>query len=75
MQDNTYNGWTNYETWKTHLEILDGYEWADAETLRDLAEDVLMYGVEHPTAEAIIDAFLSQVNFEEISEALKEQVA
>lgn len=69
----TYNGWTNYETWKTHLEILDGHEWADADTLRDLVEDVLMYGVENPTAEGIIDAFISEVNFDEISEHLKEE--
>jgi len=22
----TYNGWTNYQTWKTHLELIDGYD-------------------------------------------------
>jgi hypothetical protein len=25
----TCNGWANYETWKTTLELLDGYEVAD----------------------------------------------
>jgi len=24
MQDNTYNGWTNYATWRVNLEIFDG---------------------------------------------------
>ena len=24
MQDNTYNGWTNYETWRVNLEVFDG---------------------------------------------------
>jgi hypothetical protein len=24
-----YNGWTNYETWRTNLELLDGYDVAD----------------------------------------------
>ncbi len=24
-KDNTYNGWTNFETWKINLEVLDDY--------------------------------------------------
>ena len=24
MSDNTYNGWTNYATWRVNLELLDG---------------------------------------------------
>jgi len=26
MSDQTYNGWTNYETWRVHLEMFDGME-------------------------------------------------
>jgi len=26
---NGYNGWSNYETWKTNLEVLDGYDVSD----------------------------------------------
>jgi len=26
---NGYNGWANYETWKTNLELIDGYDVAD----------------------------------------------
>lgn len=69
---NTYNGWTNWETWKTHLEILDGYEWADPDTLRDIVEDIMLDGVDNPTAEGVIHMFISEVNFHEISEHLKE---
>lgn len=74
MQDNTYNGWTNWETWKTHLEIFEGFTDGDTspEALRDLAEYVLYQGVSNGTAESIIDAFISEVNFDEISEALTE---
>ena len=25
MTDNTYNGWTNYATWRVNLEIFDGF--------------------------------------------------
>jgi hypothetical protein len=24
MQDNTYNGWINYATWRVYLEVFDG---------------------------------------------------
>jgi hypothetical protein len=24
-----YNGWTNYETWRCNLELLDGMDWSD----------------------------------------------
>jgi len=26
MTDKTYNGWSNYETWRIHLEIFDGLD-------------------------------------------------
>ena len=26
MTDKTYNGWTNYATWRINLEIFDGFE-------------------------------------------------
>jgi hypothetical protein len=29
MRDNTYNGWTNYETWRVNLEIFDGMTLGD----------------------------------------------
>ena len=36
---NTYNGWTNYETWRANLEIFDGYDPSDFLRDYDLAED------------------------------------
>ena len=29
MNDTKYNGWTNYETWRVHLEMIDGTDPAD----------------------------------------------
>ena len=26
---NGYNGWSNYETWRTNLELIDGYDVSD----------------------------------------------
>ena len=37
-KDNTYNGWTNYETWRVMLEIFDGYE-TDEEVDREYVKD------------------------------------
>ena len=32
-----YNGWTNYETWKVNLEVIDGYDVTDI--LSDMGAD------------------------------------
>jgi len=29
MTDNTYNGWTNYATWRVNLEVFDGLSLKD----------------------------------------------
>jgi len=29
MTDKTYNGWTNYATWRINLEIFDGFDPSD----------------------------------------------
>lgn len=29
IQDNKYNGWTNYATWRVNLEMFDGFDPAD----------------------------------------------
>ena len=60
MSDKTYNGWTNYETWRVNLEIFDGQdlhdligspkEWEEPDAyeigkiLADYAEEVVFAG-------------------------------
>lgn len=61
MQNTTYNGWTNYATWRVNLEIFDGFDprehftladsddsWQEdlAENLRNYAEDYIIYNAE-----------------------------
>jgi len=52
MTDKTYNGWTNYETWRVNLEIFDGFTLEDLNTvevepyevgqyLKDYAEEIV----------------------------------
>ena len=61
MSNTTYNGWTNYATWRVNLEIFDGFDprehftladdddsWQQdlAENLKTYADDYLIYNAE-----------------------------
>jgi len=81
MTDNTYNGWTNYATWRVNLEIFDGFDpiedWGlEYETLTEseLAELLQEYAdelVSQTTPEGLaLDyalAFMADVNWHEIA--------
>ena len=82
MTDKTYNGWTNYETWRVNLEIFDGLEkeemfdlgldaWDLRHVLQDYAEEVVTMSVQDPNAPSLaLDyamAFISDVNWYEIA--------
>ena len=44
MTDRTYNGWTNYATWRVNLEMFDGWDPTDVfdtDVTRDQLEDYL----------------------------------
>lgn len=36
----TYNGWTNYATWRVNLELLDGYETSIESNIEEFTEFV-----------------------------------
>ena len=79
MKNEKYNGWTNYATWRVNLEIFDGLysdmegEKATAEGCKDYAEEVVSEGAEG-LALAYAEAFLGEVNWEEIAESINEQL-
>lgn len=82
----TYNGWTNYATWRINLEIFDGMElgdfWGfhDVDTLDvdayELGEALSEYAQEILNEQAsglALDyalAFISDVNWQEIAQSL-----
>lgn len=84
-QDNKYNGWTNYATWRINLEIFDGFdlsnlideptkepiEWI-AEQLADHAEQIIFDCSNIPQSLAMdyARAFLQDVNWHEIAKHL-----
>jgi hypothetical protein len=79
MSDTTYNGWSNYATWRVMLEIFDGYD-SDGRELshqecRDYVEEILEMEIPNPSRCLALDyarAFLSDVNWHEIADAVNE---
>ena len=78
----SYNGWTNYATWRVNLEIFDGidpremgwlklnlYDLADA--LQEYAAEVVTMGASGLALDYAI-AFMADVNFREIANSIVE---
>lgn len=67
-EDTKYNGWTNYATWRVHLEIFDGTEdhWT-AESARDYVMEILESDCGHGLCFDYACAFISDVNWHEIA--------
>jgi hypothetical protein len=82
MSTNTYNGWTNYETWRIALEWFDGnnkfphiddvYELS--QKLREYVEFEIEKDCKNSYTFSYAYAFVSEVNFYEIAQHLLEEV-
>lgn len=82
--DRTYNGWTNYATWRINLEMFDGMSAADygiqsvsdlALTLRECAESAIEDTSSPGPARDYALAFLSDVNWREIAQHMVDAYA
>ena len=81
MTEKTYNGWSNYETWRVNLEIFDGIAWLDqfddgmeiyeaADYLKSYATEILeMEGTKGLVFDYAM-AFLDAVNWREIAQSM-----
>lgn len=79
---NTYNGWTNYATWRVNLEIFDGMNPQDYFTstdeydlsleLQEYAENILQETSMPGLALDYAMSFISEVNYREIAEHMIE---
>lgn len=87
QNENRYNGWTNYATWRVSLEMFDGVDirdWCDVRTcdahdlsrqLSEYADDMISnYGNSETLAVDYARAFLSDVNWHEIAEHLLDAI-
>jgi hypothetical protein len=84
----TYNGWTNYATWRVNLEIFDGLSIRDilsgisddlscydaAAALKDTAETLICDQAPEGLARDYALAFISDVNWREIAAHMLEGV-
>ena len=86
MTDNTYNGWTNYATWRINLEIFDGFDPIEdwgleretlteselAELLEGHAEELVSETAPEGLALDYALAFMADVNWHEIASHMME---
>jgi hypothetical protein len=86
MEKQTYNGWTNYETWRVNLEVFDGVAWLDqfddglsiydaSQLLKDYAEEIVLSSSGEGLARDYALAFLSNVNWAEIARSMYDAYA
>ena len=70
--NNTYNGWTNYETWRINLELFDGdgerWSYGSADAMREFAELLIEESTDEGIGRDYALAFLDNVNWQEIAE-------
>ena len=70
-----YNGWTNYATWRVNLELFDGYEVEheiEASYVEELAEEYIFSTGEDSLQADYARAFIADVNWQEIAEHITE---
>ena len=83
MTDKTYNGWTNYATWRVNLEIFDGLDPEDmgwtgldaydlAPVLREYVEELIESTAPEGLARDYAMAFVDGVNYREIAAMILE---
>ena len=82
MSNTTYNGWSNYPTWRINLEILNDIQWDEEEEFEMIDEDTLKEYVENAVfdnysgnmglMEDYARAFLANVNYREILDSILE---
>jgi hypothetical protein len=84
----TYNGWTNYATWRVNLEVFDGFdpydyfsdnqstmsEWL-ADSLKQYVGELLCETTPNGFALDYAFAFLDEVNWHEIAKHMIEEYA
>lgn len=81
--DKTYNGWTNYATWRVNLEIFDGMDpremgWRRidvydlGQALKSYANEIIEMDTKEGLALDYARAFISDVNWYEIARHMRD---
>ena len=85
MNDNKYNGWTNYATWRINLELFGDIDFVEedffdgkceAQWVEEMVED-WVFGDSSGSLGLVEDyarAFIDQVNFHEIANHINDEL-
>ena len=79
MDNNKYNGWTNYATWRVNLEILGDIEFDEPvhpDDLKEIVENVVFSNVDDSKSLCVdyARAFLADVNYNEIAKNINSEL-
>jgi len=70
--ENTYNGWANYETWRVNLELFDGdndrWSHGSPDAMQEFAELLIEESTDEGIGRDYALAFLQNVDWQEIAE-------
>jgi hypothetical protein len=76
-----YNGWTNYATWRVHLELLGDIVFEDPVTvdeLKEIVEECIFSNYEIYSGSHLVEdyarSFISNVNYDEIAKYINEEI-
>jgi len=74
MSKETYNGWTNYITWRVNLEVFDGSDqfWS-ADSAKEFVEEMIYESTPEGIARDYALAFISDVNWVQIAKHYQEE--
>jgi hypothetical protein len=78
MENQTYNGWANYATWRINLEIFDGMDFTGysndecelSQQLKDYVEDCIFDVYDEGLVKDYARAFISDVNWMQIAKSI-----
>tara|TARA_R100000935_G_C2753610_1_gene130685 strand:- start:98 stop:400 length:303 start_codon:yes stop_codon:yes gene_type:complete len=85
VNENKYNGWTNYATWKIMLELFDGVEFynpLDADEVKHIVDEYLLDGLmidtplqpmSVPKAMEYARHFTELADYDEMADAINER--
>lgn len=74
----SYNGFTNYATWRVHIDITSAIEWDDDEITPELLQEIIQGIVfDNSYADDLVSdyalLFLGDVNYNELAELYKSE--
>ena len=76
-KEKTYNGWTNYETWRVNLELFNGDDehWSQSSSdgMQEFAEQLIEESTDEGIGRDYALAFLQNVNWQEIAEHYEQE--